>query len=166
MTNTPSLKPYYLHFAGAYTAIIVIIAIAYFLLESLLGRELDYNSGIAVGSLLGAGMLSANRFVKDHQRAPSPHERTRLVWVGVLSTLLIAILLILLVTVVVFGEDTSLAVLLLLDQANDMIAFAVLFGILVASAVHAGLLYLAYGYMARKLAEAELKKASRQPHTK
>jgi hypothetical protein len=106
--------------------------------------EIESNSGVTIGALIGSAIAAASKFIKDNGRIPTPSEKTKLVWLSYFASWVVSLFL--------FGIFVTLT-----NEGGQLIELmksinaAILVGIIVVlSAFYLGVLSMAYGYMARK----------------
>ncbi len=113
--------------------------------------EVEANSGISIGALMGAAMAAVIKFIQDNKRAPSQSEKSRLIWLSLLVAVAISILLSS-VFFIFSGEGQEIF------EALISMGLLVIFLIfLFASVVCFFVLSLSYGHLAKKQYEALVK---------
>lgn len=140
MNTEVTVFPYLVRFTLAYVVTLVILAY----LMTLLG--FDAGAGSSMAALFAACAIAAGRFVKDHERVPSPAERRSLTGLSLLASVAASALLVTLL----LGLSGQLGQLpaLLADLSPSLIGVVVT-ALLLGLAVQALILWFAYGVFAR-----------------
>lgn len=158
--NALSLAPYHYRFIGFYVGLTLGGIAVLALLEYLLQTELDVGSGLAVGVIIGTAFGVITKFLTDHKRVPDAAERRRLIWAGIIISYAASALTMLAILVVIFRQDSLLALAYFLGYLDGSLAIVMLvvFGFL--TAVLYGALYVIYGPVARRQLKAIERKAA------
>ncbi|GAA3955240.1 ABZJ_00895 family protein [Allohahella marinimesophila] len=140
-----SLKKYLLRFTVAYVVLLIAIAIVlgYF--------ERESNTGANMGALMGAALLAVSKFISDHKRPPDAREKRILVMSSFLASLVVSVALFILSVMLAGGTAT-------LESLNSIPTTILLGVIAFVCLLNLVVLWLVYGYMARKQFEALQKK--------
>lgn len=113
--------------------------------------EVEANSGVSIGALMGAAMAAVIMFIQDNKRAPNKSEKSHLIWFSLLASIAISIVLSSLF--LVFSAEGKE-----LFSTIVSMGFLVMFLILLfASAVCFFVLSLSYGHLAKKQYDALVK---------
>jgi len=142
-----NLWPAIFYFSVAYVVVSVLVGAVLQLLD------VNPNSGVSIGILVGAVYVAVRKFVLEHQRPFTRGEQLRFSGLAFLATVLASIMLIFILSLVFIGARDLPAVItelpaLVASQAN-LIAFALIIACLVSFAV----LYFTSGWLSRSLAK-------------
>ncbi len=113
--------------------------------------EVEANSGVSIGALMGAAMAAVIKFIQDNKRAPSQSEKSQLIWLS----LLVAVAISILISSIFFifsGEGQEV-----FEALISMGFLVMLLILLFASAVCFFVLSLSYGHLAKKQYETLVK---------
>ncbi|MCG8611065.1 MAG: ABZJ_00895 family protein [Pseudomonadales bacterium] len=159
--DTPkTLTPYLIRFTLAYLALSAITALIFSLLE------MDGSSGVSAVVLFSAGFIAVDKFIRDHKRPPEPREQLMLTLHSFSIMWVISLVTMVLLGYLLLDEATRVIVLSTLSEVGSIWLIG---GFIVLSLITFGLLWLAYGWMARKhyatLCKAgKLEPVSEPPH--
>lgn len=145
MEENVKIGKYILRYAVVHLLLLVGISIILGLLE------IEPNSGVTIGALMGAAMAVIMKFIQDNKRPPNKSEKNYLVWLSLLVSIAISLLL---SSVVLFfsGEVREL-----FEMLASIGYFVFVFILLFVSVVCFCVLWFSYGYFAKKQYEAMLK---------
>lgn len=136
---------YVLKFGIYYLLAVIAIAIITTLLK------IDSNSG-SVATVLFATMMTSIKFINENKRVPNSNENKKLIWYSFAATWIVSLVLVLLF-LVISGEMGAII------QGLNQASFSLLFGVLLfVSAIELLVLYLGYGWLAKKQYEGLVKK--------
>ncbi|WP_297812863.1 ABZJ_00895 family protein [uncultured Methylophaga sp.] len=145
MTQDVKLSKYILRFGLVNLALLIVLSIVSALLE------IESGSGVTIGALMGAAIFAVAKFIQDNKRVPTSSEKTKLVWFSYLTSWLVSLLI---VSIFVTLTSEHYQVINFM-KSNPLI----LIGILAFLTVfYVGVLYLSYGYLARKQFESMKKR--------
>lgn len=145
MTQDVNLSKYILRFGLFNIALLIGLSIVFSLLE------IESGSGVSIGALMGAAIFAVAKFIQDNKRVPTSSEKTKLVWFSYLTSWLVSLLI---VSIFVTLTSEHYQVINFM-KSNPLI----LIGILAFLTVfYVGVLYLSYGYLARKQFESMKKR--------
>jgi hypothetical protein len=145
MTQDVKLSKYILRFGLFNLALLIGLSIVFAQLE------IESGSGVSIGALMGAAIFAVAKFIQDNKRVPTSSEKTKLVWFSYLTSWLVS-LLIVGIFVTLTSEHYQVINFM---KSNPLI----LIGILAFLTVfYVGVLYLSYGYLARKQFESMKKR--------
>ncbi len=138
---------------------VILYGILHFLI--LLGAELFFaffeiesNSGMSVGAIIGSAMFVAIKFIKDNKRPPNKEEKYNLVLMSLLASWIVSFLL-LGIFAIIFGQ-----LALIIDFVNSINIFVLLGIFMFVSVLYFLVLLLSYGFLARKQYEGMAKKGN------
>ncbi len=149
MEQAVDIKKYLIRFGMIYTIGIVAASLLLGLLE------FDGGSGVSIAILVVAAMQTATQFILDNKRVPNKDEKSKLIWLSFLLSVLVSVGLILVVLLVLSGMEGLAEIPQLIAQFN---IFVIVIPIVVVSLLHVGLLHLSYGRLATKQFAAMQKK--------
>lgn len=145
MITDVKVSKYVIRFGLVNLVILVCLSILLVLLE------IESGSSVTIAALMGAAMFAVSKFITDHKRVPSASEKTKLVWFSYLASWLVSLFL--------FSSFVTIT-----SEHRQVIDFlksnpAIIIGILLfLSVIYLGVLYMCYGYFARKHFESLEKK--------
>jgi polyferredoxin len=137
-----SIGKYILLFAAAHLGLLIGLGILTAILD------IDSNTGVTVGALMGAAILAISKFIRDNKRLPNKKEKWKLVWFSCLASWAVSMLLFIVIVSLV-GEGAEIM------QAISTLGAPLLLGVIAfLTLFYVGALYLAYGFVANKQMEA------------
>ncbi|WP_022963775.1 ABZJ_00895 family protein [Halopseudomonas pelagia] len=145
--NTP-LKKYIAIFAGAYLAMMIIVAVVLTLLD------LEGNAGLSMGMLIGSAMAAGHYFLRDQQRLPTASEKTWLISLSYLASIVVSLVF---VAVIAVLEPEGVAGMWVMVQAQSTVFLIVM---VLVSLVCLLVLWMAYGFLLKRQFLAMQKKAA------
>ncbi|MFN3579599.1 MAG: ABZJ_00895 family protein [Pseudomonas sp.] len=148
MVRNTSLKKYLLIFAGIHLGLMVVAAVVLTLLD------LEGNAGINMGILIGSATATGHYFIKDHQRLPTGTEKTWLIFLSFLASVLVSLLF---AAVVAVTEPDGVAMLWSMLQEQAMVLLVIM---AVVSVVYLLVLWLSYSFLLGRQFKAMQKKAA------
>jgi len=116
--------------------------------------EIESNSGMSVGAIIGSAMFVSIKFIKDNKRPPNKEEKYNLVLMSLLASWVVSFLL-LGVFALVFGQVAQI-----IDFIKSINIFVLLGIFLFVCVLYFLVLLLSYGYLARKQYEGMAKKGN------
>jgi uncharacterized membrane protein len=146
-TQTSNLWPPLLQFSLAYILLSALITAILFIFD------LNANTGEAIGTLMGATVVGARKFVIDHSRAMQGGEQLRFSLLAFAAIILITIAQFLVTVALVIGKDEMSAAY---DEAKAALAGnAVLFSsiVVIVMLVYFAILYFSSGWFSRMFAK-------------
>jgi hypothetical protein len=159
MDATKNMWPYVKQFCLVYTPVMI----AGFAVLTLL--DINGNSGLSIGLLMGCSVWPAQRFVRDHQRLMSKGERARFALGAMLMSLLISALVAAVGVIIVSKNEglTELAETLSAMIAGNpaIAAFAVMAALLISWFT----IYIGAGMFGRQLIKTLPPPERRDPPT-
>ena len=151
MNQESRVFPYVIRFGVVYALLIIVLAV--------IGSALDIGSGsgASMGALVAAAMYVAAKFVKDHQRVPSPDEKSRLTWLSLLASWIVSIMLPVGYLAFASGSKGLEQAVQGLSRLNPTIIVRVL---LVVCLLYFTALWFSYGWFAKTQFNALVKKGA------
>lgn len=117
--------------------------------------DLDHSTGASIGVLIGAAMYSVGKFIEENKRIPNKAEKSKLVWLSLISSFITSIILAVIVISVLDDAQGLAELAKLLEKLNVVIlSGATIFVLLIYFAV----LSWSYGSLAKKQYEGLQKK--------
>lgn len=113
--------------------------------------DIESNSGVSMGALMGSAVVAAIKFVQDHKRPPTKSEKYRLSLMSLLAGWVVSAILTSIYLLAGAGSTEILETV----KSTDLILIVVIVAVL--SAIYLCALLLSYGYLATKQYEAMLK---------
>ncbi len=109
--------------------------------------ELEGNSGVSIGVLIGSAMYAASKFISDNKRVPNKAEKSKLVWQSFLVSWLVSLILLLIIVASIIDLEEIPKLSEDITQTN----IAIIMGATVfASLIQWGILTYSYGSLAKK----------------
>lgn len=141
MTMASNMKAYLLRFGVTYLigTIILSAVFVYFYLQ--------HNTGASIAVSMGAALMTVEKFIKDHKRAPNKQEKSILVLVSLILGWLISLVLVL---IVAFFSGGLEAVIQLTNIVSEIGAPIILGATIFVSILHLVVLSFSYGSLANK----------------
>lgn len=144
-----NVSKYTFRFALVYAAFLVGAGLV------MMALDIESNSGLQIGLLMGAGIVISSQFAKDHMRVPNKAEKGALVFGSFAYSMLVSCLGIALVYISSTDEERQ-ALLEIAGQVSPVI-YAIAFAVMAVIVLM--VLSFCYGHMAKKMLEAHEKQA-------
>lgn len=141
MKQDVAITKYTIKFGVVYTIGLIVLSAIFYIFD------LDHSSGASIGVLIGAAMYAAGKFIQDNKRVPSKNEKSKMVWSSFVILWLVSVMLLLIVVLIIGGNQG----LTELTQLAAKLNVAIVVGVTIfVSLVYLAILYYSYGGLARK----------------
>lgn len=141
MEQDVKINKYVIKFCFAYAlGLVAVFAILYFL-------DLDGGSGLSFSVLISGGVYAGGKFVEDNKRAPDKQEKSKLVWLSLLSCCGLSVVYSVIIVLAVAGFDGLLYIYGIVKIINFMI---ILGAFLFVSLLYFLILSWCYGGFAKR----------------
>jgi len=117
--------------------------------------DLDHSLGASIGILIGAAMYSVGKFIEENKRIPNKIEKSKLVWLSLISSYITSIVLAVIVILLLDGIQGLTELSKLIEKLNIVIIAG---ATVVVSLIYFVVLSWSYGGLAKKLYESLQKK--------
>jgi hypothetical protein len=114
--------------------------------------DLTPNTGVGIGTEIGAAYVSVRKFALDHRRPLSGSERLRFALLAFVAMLLITVALTVVVSLIVIGAKELPAVIAELQTAVAANTSLIVFALALSGLLSFAILYFASGWLSRWLA--------------
>lgn len=143
------INKYIIKFSIAYAIGLVAITAIFIIFD------LDHSSGASIGVLIGAAMYSVGKFIEENKRIPNKIEKSKLVWLSLISSYITSIVLAVIVISLLDGIQGLAELAKLIEKLNVVIIVG---ATVVVSLIYFVVLSWSYGGLAKKQYEGLQKK--------
>ena len=151
MEQNVEVKKYIVQFGVVYT----IGLIALYVIFMIINLDSNSGSGASIALLFASAIYSVGKFIQDNKRVPNKNEKSKLVWITLLTAIIVSAALVVIVGVI-FGGVVGLSEMF---HALSTLPLSIMVGIIFfVTLLHFVILSYGYGGFASKQFDALKKK--------